>query len=68
MPNSTARRAASKPTKPRPDFPLFPHATGRWAKKVQGTLLYFGPTKGDPKYREMIEDERLQAVVADACV
>jgi hypothetical protein len=35
---------------------------------VQGTLLYFGPTKGDPKYREMIEDERLQAVVADACV
>jgi integrase len=46
MPQSTTNEIAAKP---RPDFPLFPHKTGRWAKKVKGAMLYFGPTANDPK-------------------
>jgi len=49
MPKSTTKQAPGKPAKPRPDFPLFPHATGRWAKKVRGRFVYFGKTTDDPK-------------------
>lgn len=46
------KKHSSRPKKfrkPRPDFPLFPHRSGHWAKKVRGESKYFGRCDEDPK-------------------
>ncbi len=50
----------TKPSKPYPEFPLTPHNSGRWCKKIRGSLVYFGPWS-DPdgalqKYLEQKDD------------
>ncbi|MCH8042239.1 MAG: tyrosine-type recombinase/integrase [Planctomycetes bacterium] len=46
---SAAKAGKIKPKKPSDSFPLFPHATGRWCKKVRGQFCYFGKVADDPE-------------------
>jgi hypothetical protein len=46
--SSTPRRTkAPLYRKPHPDFPLTPHPSGRWCKRVCRKLHYFGKIDGD---------------------
>jgi integrase len=48
------------------DFPLFQHQNGRWAKKVRGTLHYFGKIDYDPKGSAALDlwNEQKHALIA----
>ncbi|WP_417739838.1 tyrosine-type recombinase/integrase [Rosistilla oblonga] len=39
----TVPKRTKKPDKPHPAYPLYPHGSGQWAKKVRGKVIYCGP-------------------------
>ncbi|MCX7429026.1 MAG: hypothetical protein NTW96_25795 [Planctomycetia bacterium] len=55
MPKSTTSKKSGKAKKPSPDFPLWPHPSGRWCKEVCGRAHYFGKVADDPKGEKALE-------------
>jgi integrase len=68
---SSGKAGSDRPKKPYPDFPLSPHASGTWQKKIRGKLHYFGRwgrivngkmtrLEGDG-WKEALEEYKVQA-------
>ena len=60
-----ARRKATRPAEPCPEFPLFPHQTSRWAKKIRGKIHFFG-RRGRKQGDRIIPVEDAEASAAAA--
>ncbi len=58
-----------KPGKPYPEYPLFAHANGQWAKKIAGKMCYFGSWNDyeSALARYLSEREELRAGVVPRC-
>ncbi len=65
MAESSRKQVCDKPRKPYDGFPLFPHASKRWAKKIRGQLKYFGPWADDQDRGAGVALEKYQEQATD---
>ncbi len=61
---SPRARKSNRPKKPYAEFPLTPHASGKWMKKIRGKIHYFGAwaTRVDGKL-ERVEGDGWEAAL-----
>lgn len=45
--------------KANPDFPLTPHTSGQWCKKIKGSIRYFGPLVDPESAKTLYESEKV---------
>jgi hypothetical protein len=57
MPKSSIK-GQRKPGKPTPDFPLYSHRNGQWAKKIRGRTHFFGVHDAPDDALEKYLDQR----------
>ena len=58
-------KSGVKPDKPYPEFPLYAHASGKWAKKIDGKIIYFGRWEDPDGALKAFEESKRPKVIGN---